>query len=139
MAAAGLIFDPMDESPVQEAGGNPFESRRAAPKFSDCQRSGRSSVVEHYLAKVDVDGSSPFARSILILLPANDLRRHPSGSTPPRSTFIHNNIHNIVELRMAERPGYRLPARSIWMTERTAKKRSPRTGRTRRTRMSVVR
>jgi hypothetical protein len=29
--------------------------------------SGRNSVVECYLAKVDVDGSNPFARSILFM------------------------------------------------------------------------
>ncbi len=31
-------------------------------------RCGRSSVVEHNLAKVGVDGSNPFARSIFFLL-----------------------------------------------------------------------
>ena len=50
------------------------------------------------IAKVNVDGSSPCARSILIPLPANDLRRHPSGSPPPRRAATVSSLIILVKI-----------------------------------------
>ena len=46
---------------------NPLTERRFQPK--PCNLCGRNSVVECHLAKVNVEGSSPFARSKALVIP----------------------------------------------------------------------
>jgi hypothetical protein len=60
--------------------------------------SGRSSVVECYLAKVDVDGSNPFARSIFYGGIAKWLRQRSakplfSGSNPDAASTENQRVN----------------------------------------------
>ncbi len=60
--------------------------------------SGRNSVVECYLAKVDVDGSNPFARSIFLYggiakwLRQRSAKPLFSGSNPDAASSHHEEL-----------------------------------------------